>query len=78
MRGYADGLLSGGGVEHEQNFTRLNPVAQPDEFLHQRFVDLQSAGCIEDDHVDAVLLGLGHRSVGDLVDVLFTAHQEAG
>ena len=78
VRGHADGLLSGGGIEHEQNLARLNPVTQADKFLHQRLVDLQPAGCVEDDHVDAVLLGLGHRSVGDLIDVLFAAHQEAG
>ena len=76
MRGDADRLLPGGGVEHEQDFARLNPVAKLDEFLHQRLVDLQPAGGVENDHVNAVRLGLGHRAVGDLEHVLFAAHQE--
>ena len=64
------------GIEHQQDFSRLHPVAQLDEFLHQRLVDLQPAGGVENDHVNAVRLGLGHRAVGDLEHVLFAAHQE--
>ena len=76
MRSDADRLLPRGSVEHEQNFARLNPVAKPDEFLHHCIIDLQPAGGVENDHVDAVRLGLGHRAVGDLEHVLLAAHQE--
>ena len=66
MGGDADCFLTGGAVEHEQDFAWLNPVAQPDKFLHQRFVDLQPAGSVENDHVNTVRLRLGHCTVGDL------------
>ena len=54
MRGHVHRLLAGGGVEHEQDFLRLDQVAQPDQFLHQRFVDLQPAGGVEDERVPFV------------------------
>jgi hypothetical protein len=52
--GDADRLLAGGGVEHEQDFLGMTPGRlQADEFLHQRFVDLQAAGGIEQHRVVA-------------------------
>ena len=54
MRGDVDRFLAGGGIEHEQNFLRLDQVAQADQFLHERFVDLQTAGGIENQRVAIV------------------------
>jgi len=47
MRGDVHGFLSGGGIKHEQNFLRLDEVAQENQFLDERFVNLQPAGSIK-------------------------------
>src|SRR5690242_7451914 len=44
-------LLTSSSVEDEENFLRLHQVTQADKFLHQRFINLEPAGGIEDDGV---------------------------
>ena len=76
MRGDVDRFLAGGGVEHEQNFLRLDEIAQADQFLHQRFVDLQTAGGVEDQRVAIVGLGEVQRLAGDLQNIRFALLHE--
>ena len=78
MRGHVDGFLAGGGVEHEQDFLRLHEVAQPDEFLHQRLVNLQPAGGIENQNVAAVGLGKIEGFAGNFQNIRFAAFDEDG
>ena len=51
MRGHTHGLLPGGGVRDEEDFLWLQEVAQPFEFLDERFVDLLTAGRVVNLHV---------------------------
>src|ERR1039458_8335968 len=78
MRGDVDGFLAGGGVEDEQNFRRLHEVAQPDEFLHQRFVHLQSPGSVENQNVTAAGPGEIQSFAGNFQNIGFTAFDEDG
>src|SRR4051812_19935032 len=48
------GFLGGGGVEDEEDLLRPYAVAEPDELLHERFINLQAAGGVEDEHVAIV------------------------
>ena len=73
MRGDVDGFLAGGGVEHEQNFLRLHQVAQADQFLHQRLVNLQPAGGVENQSVAVVGPGEIQRLAGDFQNIRFAA-----
>src|ERR1019366_1259613 len=54
MRGDVHGFLAGGGIQHEQNFRRLHEVAQPHELLHERLVNLQTSGGVEDQNIAIV------------------------
>ena len=56
------GLLTRHRVEDEQHVRRLRLVADGGELVHERGVDLEAAGGVEDDEVAAVL-----RSGGDAV-----------
>src|SRR5438128_2051964 len=76
MRGDVHGFLAGGGVEHEKNFLRLDEVAQPDEFLHERFVNLQTSGGVEDDDVARVCLCEIQSFARDFLDICFAAFEE--
>ena len=78
MRGDVDGFLAGGGVEHEQNFLRLHEVAQAHEFLHERFVNLQTPGGVEDERVAIIGLREVERFAGDLQNIRLAAFQEHG
>src|SRR5688572_368215 len=46
-----DSFLAGGSIEHQQDLVRLDDFAQTNQLLHQRFVDLQPAGGVENYHV---------------------------
>ena len=76
MRRDVDGFLAGGGVQHEQDFLRLDQVAQTDEFLHERFVDLHAAGGVEDERVAVVRAGEVKRFTSDFQYVRFAALDE--
>ena len=64
--GDADGFLAGHRVGHEQHFDRLGAVADGDKLIHERVVNLQTAGGVEDDHGFALLFAGGHGLGGDL------------
>src|SRR5581483_7811400 len=49
-----DGLLAGHRVQDEQHVVRLHLAADAIELLHQRLVDLQPAGGVDDDDVAAL------------------------
>ncbi len=49
-----DGFLAGHRVEHEQDVRRLRRLPHRGELLHQRLVDVQAPGRVEDDHVPAL------------------------
>ena len=76
MRGDVHGFLAGGGVEHQQDFLRLHQVAQTNQFLHQRLVNLQPAGGVENQHVAAVRFCEIERFTGDFRNVRFAAFHE--
>ena len=76
MRGDVDGFLAGGGVQHEQNFLRLHEVAQAHQFLHQRRVNLQTPGGVENQNVATVGSGKIQGFAGDFQNVRFAAFQK--
>ena len=60
-----DRLLSRHRVEHEQDVERLDLVADVRELVHQRVVDLESAGGIDDHDVAPVGLRVTALARGD-------------
>ena len=68
--GDGDGLLAGHRVEHEQHVRRLDGVADGDELVHQRLVDVQAPGGVDDDDVAALVarpLDAGRRDGNGVV-----------
>jgi hypothetical protein len=63
-------------AEHEQNIMGLDLGADADEFLHQLFVDMQAAGCIDDDHVAAAVSCVFHALGGDLHGVVASFYRK--
>ena len=47
------GILAGHGVSHEQDLLRVEQLFQPLHFGHQLFVDVQAAGGVHDERVEA-------------------------
>src|SRR2546425_3754244 len=78
MGRHVDRFLAGGGVEHQQNLLRLDQVAKADQFLHERFVNLQTAGGVEDERVAVVGPGKVEGCAGDLQNVRFAPLEENG
>ena len=73
MRGDADSLLAGGGIRHQENFLRLQQIAQAFEFLYQRLVDLLPAGGVVNLNVRPRLGGGPRRPfAADLDEVRLT------
>ena len=66
VRRHVDRFLARGGIEHQQRFLRFDQVAQPDQLLHQRLVNLQAARRIENERVPVIRLGEGERLARDL------------
>ena len=58
LLGDVDGVLAGHGVDHEQDGVRAHALLDPRQLLHQRLVDVQAAGGVDDQHVLAVARGL--------------------
>src|SRR5258705_303859 len=69
MGGDIDGFLACGRVEDEQGFLGFDQITQPDEFLNERFVDLEAASGVEDECVTVVGFGEVERAAGDFEDV---------
>jgi hypothetical protein len=51
--GDAYGLLSGGGIADDEDFLRLEKIAELLEFLDERLIEFLSAGGVEDLHIAA-------------------------
>ena len=49
--GGVDGVLAGHGVDHEEHVVRLHGVADAHQLAHELFVDVQTAGSVDDRHV---------------------------
>ena len=55
--GNIDRVLAGHGVGHQQDLARLDRALDPLQLLHQRIIDVQAAGSVEDQRVVAVAVG---------------------
>ena len=78
VRRHIHRLLARGRVQHEQDFLRLDQVAQPHQFLHQRLVNLQPAGRVENERVAVVLPGEIQRLAGDFQNIRFPFERKDG
>ena len=75
--GGVHGVLTGHRVDDEQDLGRLDGGLDALELVHQRFVDVQAACGIEEDHVVAVVTGVLDGLLRDLNGVDLT-HFENG
>ena len=64
--GHVHGVLAGHGIHHQQRLVHRDGFLDVHQLLHQHFVDLQTAGSVQDHDVVAVVLGVGQRLAGDL------------
>ena len=67
------GLLTGHCIDDEQDVRRMDSLADVFQLVHQRLVNLQTAGRIDDDVVVAVVACVAHGGLGDFHRV-FGAH----
>ena len=58
-------ILSGHRVDHEIDLVGAHGAIDLRELLHERLVDREAAGRVEDDDGDALLLGAGHAGTAD-------------
>ena len=58
LLGGTDGILSGHGVGHEQDFLGIEQPLERLHFVHEFIVNMQAAGGIHDHHVTARVHGL--------------------
>ena len=58
-------VLSGHRVDHEIDLVGAHGAIDLRELLHERLVDREAAGRVEDDDGDALLLGAGHAGTAD-------------
>ena len=73
--GHVDGFLAGHGIHHQQRLVYLDGFLDANQLVHQRIIDLQTAGGIQDDDVIAMVPGMSHRLLGDEFR-FFGAHGE--
>ena len=81
LLGHVHRVLAGHRVDHEQDRVRAHALLDPAELLHQRLVDVQPAGRVDDQHVLAVARRLLERPARDVDRVLVGAllvHRRAG
>ena len=64
--GGVGGVLAGHAVHHEQGFYRLQLRVQGADFVHQRVVDVQAAGGIDDEDVKVLAFGKVVGARGDV------------
>ena len=69
---HIDRVLTGHRVDDEQDLVGMNLVADLLELLHELFVDMQTAGGIQDHHVVAVVLRVTDSLLRDLDRILGT------
>src|SRR3954470_2435394 len=66
LLGDVHGVLAGHRVDDEQDVVRLDRLADLDELAHERLVDVQAAGGVDDEDVLALLLGPVERPARDV------------
>src|SRR5919112_5256969 len=66
LLGDVDGVLSGHRVDDEKDRVRLDRSADLYELVHERRVDVEAAGRVDDEHVLALGLGLVERPARDV------------
>ena len=76
MRGHTHRFLAGGGIEHEQDFLRLDQALKIDQFLNEILINLQPARGIKDQHIAGLRAGFLHGGAGDLLHILLTLERE--
>ena len=64
--GDGDGVLTGHGVDDEEDLLRLDRGADLAQLLHELLVDVQTAGGVDDDRVAAIVARVFHGLFGDL------------
>src|SRR5919199_1667743 len=66
LLGDVDGVLAGHGVDDEEDRVRADRLADLHQLAHQRLVDVEAPGRVDDQHVLAVRLGPVERPAGDV------------
>src|SRR5690606_11946357 len=64
--GDVDRVLTGQGVDDEQDFVRLGDLLDGDRFGHQLFIDMGAAGRVENEHVITAETAFALGAAGDL------------
>ena len=59
-------VLAGHGVHHQQDLVRLDLGLDGLQLVHEGLIHVQAAGCVEEDHVVAVLDGVLDALLGNL------------
>ena len=78
VRRHVHGFLAGGRVQDQKNLVGLDEVAQADQLLNERLVDLQPAGGIENEGVAILGRGEAQRLARDVEHVRFALLHENG
>ena len=76
-RGDVDRVLAGQRVGHQQGLVRPRQLAHRDQLVHQRLVDMQPAGGVEDQDVVALAPRRLQRAPGDLQRLLALDDRQA-
>ncbi len=74
--GRVGGVLTGHGVDHEQGFNRVDRSVQRLDLAHHLFVDVQTTGGVDDDHVDEFQFGFFNSRIGDVDRLLAQVGRE--
>ena len=61
-----DRILTGHGVDHEENLVRMDGGLDGLELVHELLVDMQAARSVEKHHVVAVILRVADGLLGDM------------
>ena len=61
-----DGILTGHGIHHQQDLCRFHRIPDGHQFLHQRLIDMQPAGGIQEHQILTVAFGIFDAVLGDL------------
>ena len=70
--GCVDSILTRHGVDHEEDFRRVNRGLDVAKLVHELLVNVQTAGRIKEDDVIAVFGSVGNRRFGDFNRIALT------
>ena len=74
--GRVGGVLTGHGVDHEQRFDRVDRGVQRLDLAHHLFVDVQTTGGIDDDHINKLKLCFFNSRLRDVDRLLAQVGRE--